>query len=183
MTVAEVRVVGTGSEVAVVTVSAVLAVVPGAKEVEVVSAGVLVSVSAGVLVGVADGSDVADAVADETVAAVSPVLREVALVLLADMINKGLNVNWLDAGLEVGAMLAMLRDQRIHETSWGSALESRLRRRQGEASADKVTRRRRSTDKTVLNKSQACTMIQIVWVTREGYTCEAEARVTAHWQG
>lgn len=181
--VSEVRVVGAGAVVGVVTVSAVLAVVSGAKEVDVVSAGVLVSVSAGVLVGVADGSDVADAVAEETVAAVSPVLREVALVLLADMINKGLNVNWLDVGLEVGAMLAMLRGQRIHETSWDSALGSKLRTRQGEASEDKVTRRRRSTDKTVLNSSQACAMIQIVWVTREGYTCEAEARVTAHWQG
>lgn len=108
--VAVVRVVGTGSEVAVVTVCAVLAVVSGAKEVEVVSAGVLVSVAAGVLVGVADGSDVADSVAVETVAAVSPVLWEVAvaLVLLADMMDNGLNVNWLDAGLEVGAMLAML---------------------------------------------------------------------------
>jgi hypothetical protein len=138
--VSEVRVVGTGSEVAVVAVSAVLAVVSEAKEVEVVSAGVLVSVSAGVLVGVVDGSDVADAVvAEETVAAVSPVLREVALVLLADMINKGLNVNWVDAGLEVGAMLAMLRDERIHETSWDSALESKLRRRQDEAREDKVT--------------------------------------------
>ena len=172
--VSVVRVVGAGAEVGVVTVSAaVLAVVSGAKEVEVVSAGVLVSVSAGVLVGVVDGSDVADSVAEETVAAVSPVLREVAavaLVLLADMINKGLNVKWLDVGLEVGAMLAMLRDQRIHKTSWDSSLESELRGRQGEASADKVTRRRRSTDKTVLNREQACSMIQNAWVRREGYT-------------
>lgn len=53
--VSEVRVVGTDSEVGVVTVSAVLVVVSG--------------------------------------------VREVALVLLADMINKGLNVNWLDVGL------------------------------------------------------------------------------------
>lgn len=180
--VCEVRVVGTGSEVGVVAVSAVM-VVSGAKEVEVVSAVVLVSVSAGVLVGVADGSDVADAVAEETVAAVSPVLWEVALILLADMINKGLNVNWLDVGLEVGAMLAMLRDEGIHETSWDSALEGRSRRRQGEASAIKVTRRRRSRDKTVLNSEHAWAMIQKAWVKREGYTCEAEARVTAHWQG
>lgn len=181
--VCEVRVVGTGSEVGVVTVSAVLEVVSGAREVEVVSAVVLVSVSAGVLVGVADGSDVADAVAEETVAAVSPVLWEVALILLADMINKGLNVNWLDVGLEVGAMLAMLRDEGIHETSWDSALEGRSRRRQGEASAIKATRRRRSTDKTVLNSKHAWAMIQNAWVKREGCTCEAEARVTAHWQG
>lgn len=69
-------------------------------EVGVVSAEVLVSVSSGVLVGVADVSDAADAVgAEETVAAASLVLREVALILLADMINKGLNVNWVDAGL------------------------------------------------------------------------------------
>jgi hypothetical protein len=69
-------------------------------EVVVVSAEVLVSVSSGVLVGAADVSDAADAVgAEETVAAVSLVLREVALILLADMINKGLNVNWVDAGL------------------------------------------------------------------------------------
>lgn len=166
--VSDVRVVG-GSEVVVGAVSAVLAVVSGAKEVEVVSAVVLVSESACVLVGVVDGSDVADAVvAEETVAAVSPVLREVALVLLADMINNGLNVNWVDAGLEVGAMLAMLRDGRIHEASWDSALESRLGRRQGEASEDKVKRCRRSTDKTELNREQAWSMIQIVWTTREG---------------
>jgi hypothetical protein len=168
LVVSEVRVVGTGPEPVVVgTVSAVLAVVPGAKEVGVVSARVLVSVSAGVLVGVADGSDVADSVvAEETVAAVSPVLREVALVLLADMINNGLYVNWVDAGLEVGAMLAVLQDEKIHGTWWDSALEGTLRRRKGEAGQDKVATCCRSTGKTVLKREKAWWMIRIVWTKR-----------------